>query len=294
MSEVTQATETTSTDIATLPPEQRAAIVLESSKAEAQLMTLVQETADITEVKDKDSRTMAHNAAMRLKNARIAIEKTGKAARDDANAFSKAVIAEEKRLTAIITPEETRIFKLRDEYDQQVEAERQERERKERERVAAIRGQIDAIKSLPLDSANDTSEQLHGTIHDLMDLPIGDDFAEFKEEAEAAKWEAISALQQLWDAATEREAAAARLKAEEERLQASVTAWPPSVPSLRPCVPSWQPSSSRSRLSIRCRKRHSPSRLQKPSRCRKSCRRPMRSRRWPASTCPPIPTRRQR
>lgn len=220
MSEVTQATETTGTDIATLPPAERAVIVLDSHKAEEQLRAMLTETADITEVKDKDSRTMAHNAAMKLKNARVAIEKTGKTARDDANAFAKAVIAEEKRLTAIITPEEDRLLALRNEYDRKVEEERLERERKERERVAAIRGQIDAIKALPLDSASDTSEQLHGTIHELMDLPIGDDFAEFKEEAEAAKWEAISALQQMWDSATEREAAAARLKAEEERLQA--------------------------------------------------------------------------
>lgn len=217
MSEVT---ETTGTEIATLPPAERAVIVLDSHKAEEQLRAMLTETADITEVKDKDSRTMAHNAAMKLKNARVAIEKTGKTARDDANAFSKAVIAEEKRLTAIITPEEDRLLALRNEYDRKVEEERQERERKERERVAAIRERIDAIKALPLDSANDTSEQLHATIHELMDLPIGDDFAEFKEEAEAAKWDAISALQQLWDAATEREAAAARLAEENARLQA--------------------------------------------------------------------------
>ena len=216
----TETTKTTGTDIATLPPAERAVIVLDSHKAEEQLRAMLTETADITEVKDKDSRTMAHNAAMKLKNARVAIEKTGKTARDDANAFAKAVIAEEKRLTAIITPEEDRLLALRNEYDRKVEEERQERERKERERVDGIKSRIAAIKLLPLDSANDTSEQLHATIHELMDLPIGDDFAEFKEEAEAAKWDAISALQQLWDAATEREAAAARLAEENARLQA--------------------------------------------------------------------------
>lgn len=217
MSEVTK---TTGTEIATLPPAERAVIVLDSTKAEEQLRAMLTETADITEVKDRDSRTLVHNAAMKLKNARVAIEKTGKTARDDANAFSKAVIAEEKRLTAIITSEEDRLFKLRDEYDKQVEAERLERERKERERVDGIKARIEAIKALPLDSANDTSEQLHATIHDLTDMPIGDDFAEFKEEAEAAKWDAISALQQLWNAATEREAAAARLAEQEARLKA--------------------------------------------------------------------------
>lgn len=216
----TETTKTTGTDIATLPPAERAVIVLDSTKAEEQLRAMLTETADITDVKDKDSRTLVHNAAMKLKNARVAIEKTGKTARDDANAFSKAVIAEEKRLTAIITPEEDRLLALRNEYDRKVEEERQERERKERERVDGIKSRIAAIKLLPLDSANDTSEQLHATIHELTDLPIGDDFAEFKEEAEAAKWDAISALQQLWNAATEREAAAVRLAEEEARLKA--------------------------------------------------------------------------
>lgn len=215
----TEAT-TTVTEIATLPPAERAAIVLDATKAEAQLRAMVTETADINEVKDKDSRAMVHNAAMKLKNARVAIEKTGKAARDDANAFSKAVIAEENRLKAIITTEEDRLFKLRDDYDQQVEAEKQERERKERERVDSIKSRIAAIKALPLESANDPSAQLHQTIHDLTDLEIGDDFAEFKEEAGAAKWDAIGALQRLWDAAITREAENARLQAEAERLAA--------------------------------------------------------------------------
>lgn len=226
MSEATQNTETQTAaeaahnQLAVLSPERRAELALNSKDTALQLQQLVAESADITEVTDKDSRAMAHNAAMKLKNTRIAIEKVGKAAREDAQAFSKAVIAEEKRLKEIITPEEDRVFKLRDEYDQKVEAERQERERKERERVAAIREQIDAIKALPMESANDQSVQLHATIHELMELPVGDDFAEFKEEAEAAKWDAVSALQQLWNAATEREAAAARLAEEEARLKA--------------------------------------------------------------------------
>lgn len=217
MSEVTN---NVATDIAALPPAERAAIVLDSSKAETQLREMLTKTADIADVSDKDSRTLVHNAAMNLKNARVAIEKTGKTARDDANAFSKAVIAEEKRLIAIISPEEDRLLGLRNEYDRKVEEERQERERKERERVASIRQRIEGIKALPLESANDPSQQLHQTIHDLTDFAIDDGFAEFQEEAAAAKWDAIEALKKLWDAAKAREAEAARLLAERERLEA--------------------------------------------------------------------------
>ena len=210
----------TVTDIATLPPAERAAIVLDATKAEEQLRAMLADTADITEVKDKDSRTLVHNAAMKLKNARVAIEKTGKTARDDANAFSKAVIAEEKRLTAIISDEEDRLFKLRDDYDQQVEAEKQERENREKARVAAITSRITAIKALPMDSANDTAEQLQQTLQELIGFEIGDDFAEFKAEAEAAKAGAVTAMQVLHQAAANREAETARLKAEADRLAA--------------------------------------------------------------------------
>lgn len=226
MSEVTQNAETQTAaeaahnQLAVLSPERRAELALNSKDTALQLQQLVAESADITEVTDKDSREMAHNAAMKLKNTRIAIEKVGKAAREDAQAFSKAVIAEEKRLKEIITPEEARVFKLRDEYDQKVEAERQERERNEIARVAAIRERIDAIKALPLDSADDGSQQLTQTIQELTDFAIDDSFAEFKEDAEAAKWEAIGILQRLFDAACSREAAAAQLAAENARLQA--------------------------------------------------------------------------
>lgn len=206
--------------IVNLPPAERAMIALDSKAAESQLRAMLDESADITEVKDKDSRTMAHNAGMKLKGARVAIEKTGKAARDDANAFAKAVIDEEKRLKSIIADEEARLFALRDEYDRKIEAERQARERQERERVEAIRSKIDAIKALPLDSANDTSAQLQQTLQDLQAFEIDDSFAEFKDEAAQVAAASIAALQVLWKTACDREAEAVRLQEERDRLAA--------------------------------------------------------------------------
>ena len=216
MNNANQQIETTA--LVNMSPEQRAAIVLDSGKAEAQLRDMLVKSADIVDIKDKDGRTMAHNAAMQLKVARVSIEKTGKAAREDAQAFSKAVIAEEKRLTAIILPEEDRLLGLRNEYDRKIEAEKQERERKERERVAAIQGRINAIKHLPIDSANDTADQLQQTIDDLSGLIVGDDFAEFKDEAMDAKLAAINSLTLMVGAAKASEAEAARLQAERKRL----------------------------------------------------------------------------
>ena len=52
-------TTTTSTDIALLPPAERAVIVLDSSKTEEHLKDLVKKSAEITAVDSKDAREQA-------------------------------------------------------------------------------------------------------------------------------------------------------------------------------------------------------------------------------------------
>jgi len=72
---------------------------------------------------------------LELKNARVEITKTGKAMRDDANAFSKAVIAKEKELIALIEPEEEKLKEAEAAEKQRVEQEERKvllPERKER------------------------------------------------------------------------------------------------------------------------------------------------------------------
>ncbi|MFX8160626.1 hypothetical protein ABTL01_19900, partial [Acinetobacter baumannii] len=75
---------------------------------------------------------------MTLANARIAISKAGKEARDDATKFSKAVIEEEKRLIAIIEPEEDRLRGLRDAWDAEREREKLANAEAEKRRIATL------------------------------------------------------------------------------------------------------------------------------------------------------------
>ncbi|CAH0532162.1 hypothetical protein UAM5_00045 [Ralstonia phage UAM5] len=211
------------TDIALLPPPERAALVLKSTETEKTLHELVQKSADITAVIDAAGRELAHRSGMNLKNARVTIEKAGKAARDDANAFNSAVIAEQKRLIGITEKEEERIFGLRDGYDAKARAEKEERERLERERVAAIRAKIDDIKGLPAASVEDKADQLRATILDLETFGITEaDFAEFADEAASAKDGVLSTLGGMVVRAEANEKEAARLaeqRAELERQQ---------------------------------------------------------------------------
>lgn len=212
---------TTATDITTLPPAQRAALVLESTKAEAQLRELVALSSDILEVKDKAGREQAHRAGMTLKTARVGIEKIGKAAREDAKNFSTAVIAEEKRLIGIVESEEARIFGLRDSFDAIEAARKAELERIEAERVRGIRAKIEQIKTLPHACLKDSAADLAATIADLAQLVPGiADFAEFCPDAAAARDTAVAALKTLHESAVARETEAARLAAERAELEA--------------------------------------------------------------------------
>ncbi|ULR75100.1 hypothetical protein JC1_28 [Burkholderia phage JC1] len=218
-------TETTAPDGGTaltlLPPAQRALVVLKSTETEKQLRELVARTAPISTPVDAAGREEVHRAAMEHKNARVAIEKAGKAAREDATAFSKAVITEEKRLVAITAGEEARLFELRDSYDAKVRREKEESERKERERVAAIHEKIDAIKNLPIDSAADDAETLAATRDDLRAFEITfEDFAEFREDARAVREQSLAALERMHTLAVAREQAEAAAREAEAKLAA--------------------------------------------------------------------------
>lgn len=188
----------------TLP--QRAAVALGTAKHETELRELVTTSASIVAVLNDDGREEAHRAAMNLRNARTSITKTGKEARDDANAFSKAVIAEEKRLISIIEPEEERVFALRDKWDADRAAERQAKIDAERKRVEDIQSKINMIRRTPLMIARQPSVVIDRIIMSLIDEEIDASYDEFKEEAEAVKREAIESMQTAMKAAMTAEA----------------------------------------------------------------------------------------
>lgn len=66
----------------------------------------------VTDLGDRAQLALVHDYRMELKAARVDIEKCGKAIREDANKFQKAVIAKERELIAMIEPEEKRLKEL--------------------------------------------------------------------------------------------------------------------------------------------------------------------------------------
>lgn len=187
--------------LATLPVAERAVVALGMREREQELIQLAASTETITAITNPDGYKQVRAARIALKNERLAIQKTGKDARDDATKFSKAVIAEENRLIALIEPEEKRLGILQDEEDARLERERQaeidrevERQAKLQERIAELRGNQ---MLLPTSGADLIAEH----IRDLEAIAVDESFEEFSEQAQDAKAQGLARLRALHTAA---------------------------------------------------------------------------------------------
>jgi hypothetical protein len=200
----------------TLP--ERAAIALGTAEHEANLLALAKKHADIVEIKNTAGREQCHGAMMTLANARIAITKAGKEARDDATKFSKAVIEEGKRLISIIEPEEARLRGLRDAWDAEREREKQAKAEAEKRRIAALQERIAEIRGAVAAAATCKPVLVLEHIGDIERMVIDASFEEFQGQAQLAKDETLDKLREIHAQAIAREEEAARLAAEREEL----------------------------------------------------------------------------
>jgi hypothetical protein len=224
MTEVIDAPEAPTTDITTLPPADRAALVLNSTKTEADLKQLATSLKAITLVNSPAGREQAHALAMTARTARTTIEKAGKAAREDATKFSKAVIAEEDRLIEIIQPEETRVLGLRNAWDA-AEAARKEAElQKERDRIAAHQAVIAQIRSYPGLARECRTSEMAAQMLDKMDAIDISKLEEFRDSARQEKIDAELEITRIFDDKKAAEAEQARIKAEQEAEAARLAA----------------------------------------------------------------------
>ena len=199
---------------------ERAALALNSAENRTKLRELAAQSKTIVEIKNKAAREQCHSAAMVLRTRRTDIRKTGKAAREDATAFQKAVIAEEDALVSIIEPEETRLIGLRDVWDEREAAEKAAKAEAERVRVNAIRIRIDEMRSIPSSMIGKSAEHLARFIEGLEKSPVElEVFAEFSGEAEMAKNAALGKLREMLTAQQAHEAEQDRIKAERAELE---------------------------------------------------------------------------
>ncbi len=200
--------------------QERASVALKSPAAEKALRALVAGTIDIGAPTNRAGREQCHAAAMAALKARTEIVSAGKVARADATAFSKAVIAEEARLVAIIEPEEKRLKDLRDAWDAEQERIKHAKERAEKARVDAILLRIDEIRDVPVLAS---ARGIDGcrTLIAWLDLPERKEgFDEFATKAEQAIETARAAVVEILAAKEAEAAAAEEVKKEAARIAA--------------------------------------------------------------------------
>ena len=206
----------------------RASAVLKFDETKAALLPLVEASARIVNITNGAGYAEAQSARVKLKNTRVEIEKRGKAAREDATAFAGAVIAKQKELIGVITPEEDRLQSLQDEWDAAIAREKAAKAEAERLRVFAIRQHIDALRALPLRAVG-AGSALIAEVLQMASEPLEFDAQELTGEAIAAQADAVAALTTALDAAkadeirreaerVEREAEATRIASERAEL----------------------------------------------------------------------------
>jgi len=199
-----------------LTVQERASQALTIEHTEAQLAELAGKSADLKEIKDEADYELVKRSALVLRDVRIHIEKAGKAARDDANAFSKAVIAEERRLTGIITPEEDRLKALRKAVDDEEERKAEELRQREIARIEAITKQIELIQETGRPPAGCDATRIQEYLDQVQAIS---DFSWAQEYAEQAKDAVGEAVSHLSGALNERKAFEEQL-AETQRIAA--------------------------------------------------------------------------
>lgn len=208
---------TTTTQLATLPPVERAIAALTFETVRAEVSKLATQYADITAISNKAGRDQAHAAAMTLKNRRVEIQRRAKEVREDAVAFQKAVIAKGDELAALIEPEEQRLLKLRDAWDAEQERIKREAAEAEQRRKQGHEAKIADIRSVVVDSSGKSALCLQHIISGLEMEDVSEaSFEEYAPVASRAKAETLDKLRAMKAEAEAREAEQARIKAEQE------------------------------------------------------------------------------
>lgn len=199
---------------------EQARAALKSEQTEKDFRALVEQSRTINGITNTDGYKQCHSARMALVRARTTLAALDKEVRAKLVETNKGIIAECKRLTAIVEPEEQRLQKIQEAYDAKIAAEKKAKEQAEAQRKADIQARIDHIRNIPLDLTGSSSAEIHRHIENLRVLTLDDSFQEFKAQAEGAKATVIVRLEKMLSLAVAAESEAARLAVERAAQEA--------------------------------------------------------------------------
>jgi len=170
-------------------------------------------------------------ARAELRGLRIGLESMRKEIKAPALERTRLIDAEAKQITAELVALEDPIHAQIKAEENRKEAEKAERDRIAAERKAAIMAKIDAIRSIPMAMAGESSSEIDAEINGLRAFEPDESFAEFSSDATAAAHTAIITLIGMREKQGEIEVAAAR--AEAERIAAAEAALAAAIESKR-------------------------------------------------------------
>jgi len=197
-------------------PAVRAATALQVELLTTEFKALAEQSKSIVAITNSDSYTECHAARMRLVKARTTTTKRGKEVREDAQAFSKAVIEQEKALLAIIEPEEKRLQKIQDDHDA-IEAEKKRvAAEAEAKRIADIQEKIARFNNLPGEMAGMKSVVIAAECGLAMGMDVSAWAEEFTPVAQESQKKCVAALETMYAGVKAQEDVAAAEKAKSE------------------------------------------------------------------------------
>ena len=160
----------------------------------------------------------AKKARQEVKGYRTALENKRKEIKAPALERCRLSDDEAKTITAAL-------LEIEEPIDQQIKAEEARKEAEkaakaeaERQRVAAIRTQIDTIKNHAAFAVGKSADAILKILSGVEGFEIGEDFQEFKPEAEQAKAETLDKIKALHEAQVQHESEQARIAAERAEL----------------------------------------------------------------------------
>jgi hypothetical protein len=199
-------------------PERAVLALGYNAAATTALTELAAKNAHIDTITNDDGRKQADRARLDLRAARLKIKNAGLSAREDATAYSKAVIAEETRLIALVEPEEDRLAALVDAFDAKVAAEKQAKIDAEQKRVEDLTARIATIRGLTNIPFDASPVYITDTIGDLEAIAVDETFEEYEQQASDAKTAALVKLREAHASAVAREAAAEQARKDQAEL----------------------------------------------------------------------------
>lgn len=172
-------------------------------------------------------------------NGRLFLTRAEARIKGEVNDLKRVMAEEVERLVGVVKPIEEAVDQQIKAEEQRKAAEKAERERIEAERVAGHRTKIDKLKSYVERAKGQPLEAIEHAASVLEAFPIGSEYEEFQDEAQAARTSTVDALRAMAAAERDRiqkEQEAARLakeladaKAELEALRAAKAPPPPGA-----------------------------------------------------------------